>query len=218
MNNYPESRTSQKMESARAALDPSSLRAHLLGFAKKYKSSWVELGEALKTVIHEVAYKNWGYEQFETYCAQELHIRKETAYKMIANYNFLEKNEPRFLKENDVPDLATVSLLHDVKRREDISEGVYQQMRAEAFKKSASPARLKKILSDAEKKDSSETTDKSAIMIRAAGQLKKLKTVFTEMKDVPETIFSNLDNIIQFTSKFEPPQEELKVRPIYFLE
>ena len=58
------------------------------------------------TVRNAGEYEQWGYQTFEAYCAQELHIRKATADKLTRSYSFLEKHEPRAVTQEDFPERA----------------------------------------------------------------------------------------------------------------
>ncbi len=82
-------------EMARAALEASGrLRAETLAAARRFKNSWVELGAVLVRVRDRAAWRDWGFESFESYCAKELHIRQKTALKLTASYGFLMRHEP----------------------------------------------------------------------------------------------------------------------------
>ena len=77
-------------------MDKNSLRYQTLQSARRFKSSWIELGQYLQTVWREKHYKNWGYMSFESYCAKEIAIKNSTALKLLRSYYFLEREEPVF--------------------------------------------------------------------------------------------------------------------------
>lgn len=70
------------------------LRAESLAAARRFKNSWVELGAVLVRVRERAAWRDWGFESFESYCLRELHIRQKTAMKLTASYGFLMRHEP----------------------------------------------------------------------------------------------------------------------------
>ena len=58
-------------------------RVEVLRRARRFKASWIELAEALSNVRRSGDYKKWGYASFEDYTRTELHIRQETADKLV---------------------------------------------------------------------------------------------------------------------------------------
>src|SRR5689334_4254591 len=83
-----------------------SLRQSVLMAAKRFKSSWADLGKLLVKVRDERLYEEWGYPTFETYCAKEIHIRRATALKLTRSFDFLAKHEPRAVEAEDWPTRA----------------------------------------------------------------------------------------------------------------
>lgn len=70
------------------------LRAETLAAARRFKNSWVELGAVLVRVRDRAAWRDWGFDSFESYCVKELRIRQKTAMKLTASYGFLMRHEP----------------------------------------------------------------------------------------------------------------------------
>jgi hypothetical protein len=75
-------------------LPESSIRRKVLEGARRFKSSWVELGRLLHQVQREALWREWGFASFDAYCTKELFIRKATAEKLTRSYGFLERHEP----------------------------------------------------------------------------------------------------------------------------
>jgi hypothetical protein len=71
-----------------------SMRRKVLEGARRFKSSWVELGRLLSQVKRESLWREWGHPSFDAYCTRELFIRKGTAEKLTLSYGFLERHEP----------------------------------------------------------------------------------------------------------------------------
>jgi hypothetical protein len=71
-----------------------SMRRKVLEGARRFKSSWVELGRLLSQVKRERLWDEWGHPSFDAYCTKELFIRKGTAEKLTLSYGFLERHEP----------------------------------------------------------------------------------------------------------------------------
>ncbi len=84
------------------SVPPGSFRHVVLTAAKRFKSTWAELGKLLVQVRDEAKFEEWGYESFEAYCLKELHIRKNTALKLPRSFSFLAKHEaPEVLKDEE---------------------------------------------------------------------------------------------------------------------
>ena len=69
-------RLEQKMED----MDRDSLRYHILENAKMFKTSWIELGQALYSVWKNKMYRDWGYMTFDAYTSKEIGIKKQTDF------------------------------------------------------------------------------------------------------------------------------------------
>ena len=89
-------RIEQKME----GVEKDSIRYRILESTKNFKTSWIELAQALYSTWKDKLYKEWGYLTFEAYTSKEIGIKKQTAMKLLKSYYFLEKEEPSYLKEN----------------------------------------------------------------------------------------------------------------------
>jgi hypothetical protein len=83
------------IEKKAASVPPGTFRHTVLVAAKRFKSTWAELGKLLVQVRDEGTYQEWGYPSFEAYCLKELHIRKATALKLTRSFSFLSRHEPR---------------------------------------------------------------------------------------------------------------------------
>src|ERR1700752_2981475 len=96
-----------------------ALREKVVEVAKKYKATWIELGQYLFTIYKDKLFKTWNYLSFETYCMKELGIKQLTASKLLKSYEFLEKEEPRitahtYVEETEpkkMPNYESVNLL-----------------------------------------------------------------------------------------------------------
>lgn len=96
------------------------LRIETLGAARRFKNSWVEFGAILIQVRDRAAWRDWGFESFESYCAKELHIRQKTALKLTASYGFLMRHEPSLVGQPRHPlDADGASRVEEVGRNVD---------------------------------------------------------------------------------------------------
>ncbi len=129
----PRSKGELMIERLMQELDPESDRYRVLATARRFKSSWVELGEKLLLVQREQCFRQWGYESFEEYCAREIRIQKPTAQKLTLAYRYLEQEEPEILARRTeikpLPDYRSVDLLRQAREEKDFSPEQYSQLR-----------------------------------------------------------------------------------------
>ncbi|MBD3246010.1 MAG: hypothetical protein GF333_03270 [Candidatus Omnitrophica bacterium] len=132
--------------------EPARVREEVARNTRNFRNSWRNLAKVLGVVWQRKLYREWGYETFDQYTAQEVAIRKHTAMKLIRSYNFLQKEEPECLKHDErtestpaaAPTLEAVHTLRMAKQKLD-GEG-YQRVKRELFDQNRSPAEVKKDL------------------------------------------------------------------------
>ncbi|WP_243688327.1 hypothetical protein [Geotalea toluenoxydans] len=133
MTDMPQSSGERHIEKIMEQLDPESERYQVLDTAKKFKSSWVELGDKLLQVSSRGHFREWGYQSFEDYCVQEIRIKKGTAEKLTLAYRYMEKQEPELLTQRNplkpLPDFRSVDLLRQAKEEKGFSDDEYAQLR-----------------------------------------------------------------------------------------
>src|SRR5215813_1404014 len=113
-------------------LRPGTLRHSVLMAARRFKSTWVELGKLLVKVRDEASYEEWGYPSLEIYCAKELHIRKQTVLKLTRSFSFLRKHEPKHLggeTMDHAPPFEVVEVLADAEERGQLTAAEYRAIR-----------------------------------------------------------------------------------------
>ncbi len=150
METTPQSGAERHIEKIMEELDPASERYQVLDTAKRFKSSWVELGDKLLRVSSNTMYREWGYQSFEDYCVQEIRIRKQTAEKLTLAYRFMERHEPALLASREeprpLPDFRTVDLLRQAKEEKGFSDEEYATLRKSAVEEERShPTVLKRF-------------------------------------------------------------------------
>ncbi len=131
-------RSTDRIENMMEGMDSSSMRYKVLQSAKSFKTSWVELGQALYTVWKDKLYREWGYNTFDAYTAKEVSIRKQTALKLLRSYSFLEKEEPGYLKSDisdeetpagAIPTFEAVDALRQAKNNKNLDQADYSRIR-----------------------------------------------------------------------------------------
>ncbi|MDR3078214.1 MAG: hypothetical protein LBV15_05585 [Planctomycetota bacterium] len=133
----------KKIDEKLERLEPGSLRHRVMAALRQFRASWVELGRLLNEVVYGGDYKEWGYDDFEVYCARELGLKRPTVQKLMISYNYMKKYESRRLDrleeagepgpEADFPDFQTVELLDRVRRREELPDDRLRELHDRAF-------------------------------------------------------------------------------------
>jgi hypothetical protein len=127
------------------------LREAVVQAARRFKSTWVELGRLLVAVRRENLFEQWGYDSFEAYCAKELHIRRQTALKLTRSFSFLDKHEPRRMAADDAsiraPSFEVVEVLAQAEERGQLSSDEYRTIRESIWDPARAPSELKRELS-----------------------------------------------------------------------
>ncbi|HBA88007.1 MAG TPA: hypothetical protein DCZ75_08425 [Geobacter sp.] len=149
MPETPKSNSERHIEAIMEHLEPGSERYEVLAKAKRFKSSWVELGEQLLKVSQKNRFREWGYGTFEEYCVQEIRIKRGTAEKLTMAYRFMEKEEPQLLAPNEplkpLPDYRSIDLLRKAKEEKGFTEEEYGDLRKQVVEEERShPTVLKK--------------------------------------------------------------------------
>jgi hypothetical protein len=134
--------------------DPAAdgFRHTVLTAAKRFKSTWVELGKLLTQVRDQALYEGWGYPSFETYCLAELRIRKQTALKLTRSFSFLDKHEPEALARPDLreaaPPFEVVEVLAGAEERGQLTAEDYTSVRDSIWNPERPVSELKRELED----------------------------------------------------------------------
>ncbi len=184
----PKSKGEMIIERLMQELDPESDRYRVLATAKRFKSSWVELGEKLLLVQREGAFRQWGYESFEEYCAREIRIQKPTAQKLTLAYRYLEQEEPELLARRTeikpLPDYRSVDLLRQAREEKGFSQEEYAQLRQAVVEEERShPTVLKRFKEvDALR---GEEPDGASSLKAARNAAKRLGSALEALPEVP---------------------------------
>lgn len=128
------------IEQRLAELDPATPRYAALAAALQFKSSWVRLGEVLADVRETQSFRDWGYEDFDGYCKDEIRITRETAAKLCRSYGYLAETQPALVAmpaagevPPRVPDLQAVDLLARMQKNDRVPEPVYRDLSRATF-------------------------------------------------------------------------------------
>ncbi len=189
----PESRSLHRIEAQMAELDPESLRYKVLESAKRFKSSWIELGQMLYTVWKDRHWRGWGYLEFESYCQKEIGIREATARKLLHSYHFLEQEEPAFLQQqsrqdeptSSCPSYDAVYLLRGAKTRAQLPEKEYAKLRTRVLEKAEEASGVRRELRLLQERLQPEEPEEARVKRRAAS-LRRIVTTLKTAESVAE--------------------------------
>ena len=210
------SRSITELEKRMEGLEPGSLRYQLLDCARRFKSSWIDLGRFLFTVYKDKHYKEWGYLTFEAYTAKEIGVRNNTALKLLKSYMFLEREEPAYLKERSfeageparIPSYEAVNSLRLAKSNERIPENAYEDLRDAVLEDAQEDGEVKKkiryILKSHPPKLSTEDKEakKGLVVRRLVSSLNQGKEELREM-GTPHKLLKQIDDLVDALSELQ---------------
>jgi hypothetical protein len=176
-------------EETHAARDPE--RAEMIKTARLFKSSWLELAEALSRNRRAGAWRRWGFESFEQYAKLELHLRPETVEKLTGSFAFLQKRAPEVLARDGIsspiPSYQAVDFLRRAEESEDATPDVVQALTrkvlADAAPLSAVSREYKDVVFPISDEDRSV---RDAATLKAAAA--RLRDLLPETKAVPKKL------------------------------
>ncbi|MBI3333681.1 MAG: hypothetical protein HYZ93_06295 [Candidatus Omnitrophica bacterium] len=202
------SRSIERLEDRLAGLEPGTLRREALEAAKRFKSSWIELGRILWTVWREKSFREWGYLTFDAYCSKEIGIRSATAKKLLHSYYFLEKEEPTILKRltegppANLPSPEAVNLLRLAGRKQVVPAERYQELRSRVLERGAEPLEVRReirsILEAASPDPAAARESRRIGMIRRTiGTLKGLRLEMAASSALPKKLIGEIEALIK---------------------
>ena len=188
MEQERKTRGEELIEQLMQELDPASERYRVLATAKRFKSTWVELGEQLLEVSRSGHFSQWGYASFEEYCSREVRIRRQTAEKLTLAYRHLEKEEPQLLARDrelkPLPDYRSVDLLRKA-REEQLPEDQYAELRKAVIEEERSHPTVLKHYREATAARRSEDAIQRQALTSALAAARRLAVILKELSDIP---------------------------------
>jgi hypothetical protein len=171
---------------------PGSFRQTVLLAAKRFKSSWVELGKLLVKVRNEALFEEWGYPSFEAYCLAEVRIKRQTAEKLTRSFSFLDKHEPKAMAQEDIvetaPAFEVVQVLADAEERGQLSAQEYRSIRDSIWNNERPVSELKRELVEQFPAPEAKGPSDVAQLKRLAAWSRKLATELQGNKKVPRAM------------------------------
>lgn len=132
-------------------LPEGSFRRTVLESARRFKSSWVDLGRLLSRVRSEEAWREWGHETFEGYCTRELFLTRATAEKLTMSYGFLERREPEVVRAREIreaPPFEVIEVLSRAEAAGRLDDEAWGEMRRGVLDGDAGRAEVSKRLTE----------------------------------------------------------------------
>lgn len=200
----------EKLEQRMQEMPESSLRHRVLQCAKEFKTSWIDLGQALYAVWKDKLFRDWGYSSFEIYASKEIGIRKETAVKLLKSYIFLEKKEPFYLQKAykeeanvaTLPSYEAVNVLRLASNKKMLDEVDYTTLKEDVFQKGKDVRDIKKGLTalirerqDVDPEDA-RSKRRTTLIKRFLGTLKSLRTEIKISKMLPIQLIKDTEKLI----------------------
>ena len=181
------------IEKKAASVPPGTFRHTVLVAAKRFKSTWAELGKLLVQVKDENLWEPWGYASFEAYCLKELHIKKQTALKLTRSFSFLARHEdaeevaqPEFPQK--APAFEVIEVLADAEERGQLSPQEYRSLRDSIWNPEKPANELKKEITERFPRPPPEPPPESAQVRKLAQLARKLAAEVSGCRRVPQAI------------------------------
>ncbi|MDD4957306.1 MAG: hypothetical protein PHH49_07290 [Candidatus Omnitrophica bacterium] len=201
----------ERIERQMEDIDEGSIRYKVLDCARRFKSSWMELGQTLFSVWKDKLYKEWGYSEFDTYVLKEIGIRGQTAGKLIRSYSFLEREEPAYLvhrKEDGadtakMPTYEAVDVLRRAKLNKNIDVEDYRKIRENVLENGKEAADVRKELSVIIRKneelepEEARKKKREIIVKRFVNTLKSVRKEIRMYKMLPDDILREAEKLIE---------------------
>lgn len=188
-----------------------SYRQHVLQVSKNFKTSWMELGQALYAVWKDKLYREWGYSAFDVYTAKEIGLKKQTAMKLLRSYFFLEKEEPDYLQKGyresantaSLPNFEAVDVLRRAKKKNMLDEEDYNALKNKVLKEGQGAEEVRKDLTLLIK-EREELEPEEAVKQKRLGAIKRFLAVLKSIKrDIellklfPDTIVKQINSLLE---------------------
>jgi len=170
-------------------------RVELLRRTRRFKASWLELGEALSEVKRHKTWEKWGYESMEAYAKAELKLRMDTVEKLTGSFMFLHKRAPEVLRrdplEKELPSYQAIDFLRRAEERAEeddtLPEGTMVDIRKKVLEDNVPVATVARLYKDTlfpVSEEDKKAKDRAAIKSSAT----KLRDLLAESDVLPKAL------------------------------
>jgi hypothetical protein len=192
-------KTDAALADAERAHNDDPERAEVLARARRFKASWIELGEALSGIKRSGRWKEWGYESFESYATGELRIRQATVEKLTGSYSFLKRRAPTVLERDalhdPIPSYHAVDFLRRAEASEDAPRGAVDEIRRRVLDEAAPVATIAKAYGDVVFPiDEKKRKARDAAGVKNVA--KRLRELLTGTRVVPRKLAGEVDDVL----------------------
>jgi hypothetical protein len=178
-------------------------RATMLRLSRRFKTTWVELGEALTRVKKAEAWKRWGYESFEVYAKNELKLRGDTVEKLTASFMFLHKRAPEVLKrdpiETTLPSYMAIDYLRRIEEKAEADDSIpkeaVEEVRHKILDEGQPMAKVARLYKDT-LFPTTEHQKKEAARKDIKKVATKLRDLLAETDALPKKVVSSVDTAL----------------------
>lgn len=196
------SKTIEAIEERLAQIEPGSQRAEVLEAARAFKNNWVDLGQKLAEILDRKLFEKWGYESFDRYVTAELHLKRDTAFKLVRSFTFVRNQKPEYLAPERREQLPPVNVVDFISKKQERDEMPPDQLHAfanQAFEESWGPrvvsAKWRDLVTDERQEISDE--DKSLRAVRRAKELaERLNKALIEIPGLEARALDALNEIV----------------------
>jgi hypothetical protein len=189
-------RAEEHLRQKLSEVPPGSFRQMVLLAARRFKSSWVDLGKLLVKVRNEALFEDWGYPSFEAYCLGELRIRRQTAEKLVRSFSFLDRYEPERMERPEIveeaPAFEVVEVLAQAEERGQLSAAEYRSIRDAIWNPEKPASELRRELVQRFPPPEAPVSDLTALK-RLWGLSKRLAAELHANKKVPKAVAERAD-------------------------
>lgn len=155
-------------------------RAELVRRARLFKTSWIELAEALTATRRSGRWKQWGFDSLEAYAKSELRLKPETVDKLTGSFSFLQRRAPAVLQRDPLsepmPSYQSVDFLRRADENPHANRDTVEEIRHRVLDEAAPIATVSRAY-----KDTVFPIDDDA---RRARDLAGLKNVARRLRDL----------------------------------
>ncbi len=148
----PRNKTDAALADAERAHADDPERAELVRRARRFKTSWIELAEALTATKRGGRWRAWGFETFEAYAKAELHLRQETVDKLTGSYSFLQRKAPGLLSrdplQQPMPSYKAIDFLRRAEESPDAPREAVEEIRRRVLEEAEPAGRLTRQYND----------------------------------------------------------------------
>ena len=196
-------KTEQAMEARLATLDRGTPRYQSLATAISFKRSWLQLAAQLSEIDRTSQYREWGYRTFDAYARHELHLRKETAQKLLRSFNFLNSHEREVLErdtgENVVPlpSYQALDVLAEARDNPALAETDYKDLRDQVFREDPTAAQVRKFVRERAPDESRrKQADPQERLRKSLSLAERLYGLLCEDESVPDALPRKVEEVV----------------------